>query len=384
MSADFGIYIHWPFCESRCPYCDFNAHVRPKVFALDDKAMGEAFARELSTLVGMTALRNARSVFFGGGTPSLMPPSLVGALIEDIHKTFGLARDAEITLEANPSSVEATRFAGYRAAGVNRISIGVQSFDDAILRFLGRRHGAKEASLAVTLAQKYFPRVSFDLIYALPEHGCAQWRSALSEACARSTGHLSLYQLTLEKGTAFFDLAARGRLRLPDAEQARRLFDLTQEVTNAHGLSAYEISNHAQTGHESVHNLIYWRYGFYLGLGPGAHGRFTDDSGRLISSANVLVPKVWHDQVLQTGHGFDRREVLGQRAQGDEYLLMSLRLREGLDLERYARLSGRALSKAMMDKFSALGLVRRDKERLCLTSLGRPLINRIVCDLASA
>ncbi len=297
----FGVYVHWPFCKAKCPYCDFNSHVRRD--AVDAMGFAEALASELTSLHAMAPGRKVTSVFFGGGTPSLMPPPAVAGVLEAVHRLWGLPGEAEITLEANPTSVEARNFRGYRAAGVNRLSVGVQALDDQDLVSLGRQHTAPEAIAAFRLAAGIFPRVSFDLIYARPGQTTAQWASELSRALAEQRGHMSLYQLTIEEGTRYFDLWRAGSLRLPDEQLAIDLFDITQELTSRAGLDAYEVSNHAAPGHESRHNLLYWRYGEYAGAGPGAHSRIVLDTGARMALSGERHPETWRDLVARQGHG---------------------------------------------------------------------------------
>ena len=402
----FGVYIHWPFCAQKCPYCDFNSHVRfagwdePRYLAaykreldhvanllapspgsdlkiasdLSPPRRGEGSARDIFTsphwgevaqrsragegAIGdlATRPRTVSSIFFGGGTPSLMQPATVAAILDHIAALWPVAPDAEITLEANPGSVEAGRFRGYRAAGVNRVSIGVQSLRDTDLKRLGRIHSAAEAKAAVALAHKTFDRVSFDLIYARPQQTHADWRAELQEALAMAGRHLSLYQLTIEPETPFADLHARGRLVVPEAEAAHDLYELTQELTEAAGLPQYEISNHAAPGEESRHNLIYWRYGAYAGVGPGAHGRL-DTADAHLATATERNPERWLARVEEAGHGLAEIEALSPAARADEMLLMGLRLAEGVDLGRLARLGGVAPRASVLAELAAEGLI---------------------------
>ncbi|MGL4325203.1 MAG: radical SAM family heme chaperone HemW, partial [Beijerinckiaceae bacterium] len=336
----FAVYVHWPFCASKCPYCDFNSHVR---FAPVDEARHvAAFKRELARQKVWKPHAEVRSIFFGGGTPSLMKPETVGAIIDAVAATWTLESNAEITLEANPTSVEATRFRGYRAAGVNRVSLGVQAMNDADLRALGRLHSAEEAMQAVKIARDHFERYSFDLIYARPDQTPAQWRAELTQALSHAGDHISLYQLTIEPDTWFAKLHAAGKLKTPDADMGRDLWDVTQEVCNATGFPAYEISNHARPGGESRHNLVYWRYGDYAALGAGAHGRITTGKGR-IGFANEKIPEKWLAAVEAHGHAMTEEFTLNREEQSDEFLLMGLRLREGIDPKRYEALSGHGL-----------------------------------------
>ncbi|GJE00119.1 radical SAM family heme chaperone HemW [Methylobacterium isbiliense] len=377
----FGVYLHWPFCAAKCPYCDFNSHVRHA--PPDEAAWRAAFAREIAHVAALTPGRTVTSIFLGGGTPSLMQPATVGALLDAVAGAWSLAPDAEVTLEANPTSVEAERFRGYRAAGVNRVSLGVQALDDASLKALGRLHSAEEAMRAVETAARHFARYSFDLIYARPGQTPAAWAAELRAAIARAAEHLSLYQLTIEEGTPFHGLAAAGRLVVPEEETARALFDVTQEVCAAAGLPAYEISNHARPGAESRHNLLYWRYGEYAGLGPGAHGRLVRPEGR-IGTVTERRPEAWLDRVARDGHGLTATEMLSPAEEGDEFLLMGLRLREGIDPARYAALSGRAIDPDRLGGLMAEGLVRRTRSgRIAATARGAPVLNAVVAELAA-
>jgi oxygen-independent coproporphyrinogen-3 oxidase len=382
MMADpgFGIYVHWPFCAAKCPYCDFNSHVRRA--GVDQQRYAAAFARELETFRVRTGLRTVSSVFLGGGTPSLMEPATVACVLETIGRLWHVESDAEITLEANPSSVEAGRFRGYRAAGVNRVSLGVQALDNVALRFLGRQHSVEEALAAIRLARGIFPRLSFDLIYARPGQTLAAWEAELNAAIDHAVDHLSLYQLTIEEGTAFHALHAAGRLVLPDADQAASLYELTQSVTEARGLPAYEVSNHARPGAECRHNLIYWRYGEYVGVGPGAHGRFVEGGRRVVTIAE-RVPETWLKLVESCGHGCRDGEILDRGEEADEYLLMGLRLAEGVDVARFERLAGRSLPAERIDLLSREGLIASvGNSRLRATPAGMMVLDALVADLA--
>src|SRR5437016_6002323 len=300
MKTAFGVYVHWPFCLSKCPYCDFNSHVRHT--AIDEERYVRAFAAEIATTAQRAPGRTVTTIFMGGGTPSLMKPETVGAILDTVGKHWAVARDVEVTLEANPTSVEATRFAGYRAAGVNRVSLGVQALDDASLKELGRLHTAQEALDAVKIAREAFERYSFDLIYARPGQTPQMWADELKLAIAEAAEHLSLYQLTIEEGTPFFGLHAAGKLKTPNEGTARALYDVTQEVCARHGLPAYEISNHARAGAECRHNLVYWRGEEYAGIGPGAHGRL-DIGGARHATATEKRPETWPLPVEAPGHG---------------------------------------------------------------------------------
>jgi putative oxygen-independent coproporphyrinogen III oxidase len=377
----FGVYVHWPFCLSKCPYCDFNSHVRHA--AVDEDRFARAFAREIETTAARIPRREVSSIFLGGGTPSLMRPQTVGAMLDAIGKFWRVAPDAEVTLEANPTSVEAARFAGYRAAGVNRVSLGVQALDDASLKALGRLHTAREALDAVAIARAAFERYSFDLIYARPDQTPAMWAGELKQAISEAAEHLSLYQLTIEEGTPFFGLHAAGKLKTPDEATARALYDVTQEICDAHGLPAYEISNHARAGAESRHNLVYWRGEEYAGIGPGAHGRLDIDGVRH-AIATEKRPESWLMRVEATGHGVVTDDRLNSEERADEFLLMGLRLAEGIDPERYAALSGRALDPRRIAILREQGAISVDAAgRLRVTQAGFPVLDAVVADLAA-
>ncbi len=379
--AGFGVYVHWPFCASKCPYCDFNSHVRHA--PVDEGRFLRAFRAEIAHVAARTPGRTVSSVFLGGGTPSLMQPATVAGLLDAIGQAWSVAPGVEITLEANPTSVEAERFRGYRAAGVNRVSLGVQAMDDVSLKQLGRLHSATEAMAAVRVAAAHFERYSFDLIYARPDQSPAAWRAELEGAIARAAEHLSLYQLTIEPGTPFFGLAAAGKLVPPDDDSARALYDVTQEVCDRAGLPAYEISNHARPGAESRHNLLYWRYGEYAGIGPGAHGRLVEAEGR-IGTVTERAPEAWLARVEAQGHGIVETEALAASDQGDEFLMMGLRLREGIDPRRYAALKGRTLEARRIDDLVAEGLIaRRSDGRIAATPAGAPVLNAVVAALAA-
>jgi oxygen-independent coproporphyrinogen-3 oxidase len=380
--AGFGVYVHWPFCASKCPYCDFNSHVRAG--GIDEVRFRAAFLKELEHWASVAPGRRVGSIFFGGGTPSLMSPVTTGAILEAVAGLWTVEPEAEITLEANPSSVEAGRFRGYRTAGVNRVSLGVQSLDDNVLRTLGRLHTAAEARAAIEVARGTFDRFSFDLIYARPGQTLEAWRGELAAALALAGGHLSLYQLTIEEGTPFAELHARGKLRVPDPERARAFYRLTQELTEAAGLPAYEISNHAAPGEECRHNLLYWRYGEYAGVGPGAHGRVVAGRVRQATEAERN-PERWAVEVEARGHGLAEMAPLGRAEEADEALLMGLRLTEGIDLGRLAALTGFVPGEAAITELAALGFVeRRAGRRVCATPAGRVVLDQIVLQLASA
>ena len=377
----FGVYVHWPFCLSKCPYCDFNSHVRHA--AIDEARFVRAFTTEIAATAARVPGREAVSVFFGGGTPSLMQPATVGAILDAIARHWKLAPNVEVTLEANPTSVEATRFRGYRAAGVNRVSLGVQALDDAALVALGRLHSAEEALAAVAIARTTFPRYSFDLIYARPEQTVAAWREELARAIAEAGDHLSLYQLTIEPDTPFAALHAAGKLAAPDDDTGRALYDATQEGCDSRGLPAYEISNHARPGGECRHNLVYWRYGEYTGIGPGAHGRLSVD-GHRYATAGEKNPERWLSLVEARGHGLVEDDVLTRTEQADELLLMGLRLAEGIELARYADVAGKPLDPARIADLAQGGMVETTpKGRLRVTAAGFPVLDAVVADLAA-
>lgn len=378
--AGFGVYVHWPFCAAKCPYCDFNSHVRHE--PVDEARFAAAFVRELQYNAALAPGREVTSIFFGGGTPSLMRPATIGAILEGIAANWSIAPDAEITLEANPTSVEAERFRGYRAAGVNRVSLGVQAMNDADLKALGRKHTAAEALAAVKLAAQSFERYSFDLIYARPRQTPEQWAAELEEAISHAVEHLSLYQLTIEPGTWFSRLHAAGKLVVPDDDVARALYDTTQEVCARHGLPAYEISNHARPGCESRHNLVYWRYGEYVGVGPGAHGRLVTPEGRVALSTERH-PETWLERTERDGNGIVERERLSGIDQADEFLLMGLRLVEGIDPARYTAFSGRSISQQRMHDLEQQGFLQWRNGHVRATPAGLPILNALIAELAA-
>jgi len=343
VSEDLALYIHWPFCLAKCPYCDFNSHVRERI---DHNRFGTALRTELAYEAARIGTRRLGSIFFGGGTPSLMEPQLVADLIADAVRYFSPDRDIEITLEANPTSVEAGILAAFRAAGVNRLSLGVQSLDSSALAALGRQHSVGEAKHALELARALFPRLSFDLIYARPNQTEVEWRNELYEALTLAADHLSLYQLTIEPGTQFEARHRRGEMELPDSDYAARLYDATAEETTKFGLKRYEISNYAKVGAESRHNLAYWRYSDYLGIGPGAHQRLTFPEGRVAESRH-RAPESWAALVEQLGHGRAHREEIGSLNSGREMLLMGLRLTAGVDCVRFEARTGISLDEAI-------------------------------------
>ena len=352
----FGVYVHWPFCAQKCPYCDFNSHVRHQGW--DEARFLDAYKRELDSVAALTGPRHVRSIFFGGGTPSLMKPETTAAILDHIAKLWTVDANAEITLEANPGSVEAGRFKGYRASGVNRVSMGLQSLRDEDLRKLGRIHTVAESKAALEIARATFERFSFDLIYARPGQKPDAWRGELSEALDLAGDHLSLYQLTIEPDTPYAALHAAGKLIVPDPDAALELWDITQELTEARGLGGYEISNHARPGQESRHNLLYWRYGEYAGIGPGAHGRLLAGDRRHATVAERN-PEAWCALVEAKGDGFTEVTELTRPEQADEMLLMGLRLREGIDLARLAALGGVTPDTSVIGKLVDLGLLEQ-------------------------
>ncbi len=377
----FGVYLHWPFCLSKCPYCDFNSHVRHA--AVDEPRFARAFAAEIAATAARTPFRTVSTIFLGGGTPSLMQPATVGAVLDAVARHWSIAPDVEVTLEANPTSVEAARFRGFRAAGVNRVSLGVQALDDAALKELGRLHSAREALAAVGIARSIFQRYSFDLIYARPGQTPAAWTAELQRAIAEAGEHLSLYQLTIEQDTPFAALHAAGKLAVPDEDSARALYDTTQAVCASAGLPAYEISNHARPGGECRHNLIYWRAHEYAGIGPGAHGRL-DVAGERRATATEKRPEAWLARVEALGHGIVADEALTAEQRADEFLLMGLRLAEGIDPRRFARLAGRTLDPRRIAVLREQGAVEVTASgTLRATLAGFPVLDAVVADLAA-
>ncbi|HUN52868.1 MAG TPA: radical SAM family heme chaperone HemW [Candidatus Sulfotelmatobacter sp.] len=377
----FGVYVHWPFCRSKCPYCDFNSHVRDKV---EQPRWRRALEAELAYFAARLPRRSVTSIFFGGGTPSLMPPDTAASVIAAVGRHFPVAGDIEVTLEANPTSVEAGRFAAFRDAGVNRVSLGVQALDDAALRFLGRQHSAAEALTAVATARRHFARVSFDLIYARPEQSAAAWRAELARALDHGLEHLSLYQLTIEPNTGFHGAVARGVFTPPDADAAATLYELTQELCDRAGLPAYEISNHARSGAASRHNLTYWRCGDYIGIGPGAHGRVTIDGIRH-ATQQVRKPETWLERVENIGHAIEIEEAISAEMQFEELLMMGLRLAEGVPLERMGQVGGRALAEffagRQLQRLIDGGFLLLDATHLKATSSGRQVLNTVLAEL---
>jgi putative oxygen-independent coproporphyrinogen III oxidase len=378
-SPGFGVYLHWPFCAAKCPYCDFNSHVRHH--AIDQNRFARAFRREIETMRSRTGPKTVKSIFLGGGTPSLMEPQTVSALLDAVAEHWTVPANIEVTLEANPSSVEADRFRGYRAAGVNRVSLGVQALNDRDLKFLGRLHNVEEALSAIGLAREIFPRLSFDLIYARPDQALAEWERELNEAIGYAADHLSMYQLTIEQGTPFAALHMAGKIKMLDDGHAADLYALTQEVTAQHGLPAYEVSNHAAPGAESRHNLVYWRYGEYAGIGPGAHGRFMEGNTRSVTISEKM-PERWLDMVEAGGTGVVEEERLTPSQQADEMLMMGLRLHEGIDVQRYESLAQRTFDRQRLLTLQEDGMVAfLGNSRLRVTPKGMILLDAVLVEL---
>ena len=374
----FGIYIHWPFCLSKCPYCDFNSHVHDSI---DHDRWLTSYLKEIDHAASLTPGRIVETVFFGGGTPSLMKPETVAAIIEKIRKTWPQGNDVEITLEANPTSVEAEKFKAFKEAGVNRVSLGIQSLRADDLKFLGRTHDIHQARQAIELAATTFDRFSFDLIYARPNQTAQMWQEELNEALDLAVGHLSLYQLTIEQGTPFYVQYQRGEFRIPDQELAADLYDITQDTLEARGLPAYEVSNHAKEGEASRHNLIYWRYGDYAGIGPGAHGRLTLPSGKIATRAH-RAPDIWLQQVAEQGHGWHTPEPINRTQRTLEALMMGLRLHEGVPFARLREeYNGNPFEVIDQKKLQTMideGLMMDDKETLRTTPQGLKKLNGVL------
>ncbi len=376
-NGGFGLYIHWPFCQAKCPYCDFNSHVSREI---DQFRWLRAYLGELDRVAAEVPDRVLNTVFFGGGTPSLMHPDVVAAILERVRKLWPTSNDMEVTLEANPGSVEAGRFVGYRDGGVNRISMGIQALNDADLQRLGRIHSVAEARQAFDIARKTFDRVSFDLIYARQNQTLDAWTSELNEALSMAIDHLSLYQLTVEQGTAFGDRYERGKLRgLPEDELAADMYEVTQEICAKAGMLPYEVSNYAAIGSESRHNQIYWRYGDYAGIGPGAHARLTLNGTRHAIEA-WRNPTKWLD-AIEGGNGEKPREAIALPDQASEFLMMGLRLTEGVDLNRFSALSGSSLNKQRLDNLLNLGFVDLTNHRLMVLPKGRMVLNSVLAEL---
>ncbi len=377
--AGFGLYVHWPYCTSKCPYCDFNSHV---ALQINHGEWIRAYCSDIARYGGEFGGRVLRSIYFGGGTPSLMPPAVVEAVIDAAMASWSPANDIEITLEANPSSVEQERFRGYRAAGVNRLSLGIQALSDKDLRALGRLHSLDDAIAALEIARCTFERVSFDLIYARQDQTLGDWRAELKSALAFSPDHLSLYQLTIEDGTAFGDRNARGLLPgLPGEDVATDLYDLTQDMTKAAGLEAYEISNHARPGFESAHNLIYWRGGDWLGVGPGAHGRLSVGGNRFATQTRAA-PSQWLSDVTGDG-GEARRDLLSEKAAAEEMLMMGLRLASGVERARLSAIQSNSFD-SHINSLIDLGMLRRDRDHIAAAPAGRRVLNAVLRDLIAA
>lgn len=379
MSAPLALYIHWPFCVSKCPYCDFNSHVRESV---DHDGWLAALLADMAHEAALTAGRPLTSIFFGGGTPSLMPPATVATLITAAEQYWGFADNIEITLEANPSSVEAARFVDLAAAGVNRVSLGLQSLDDAALAFLGRAHSVAESLDALTIAQRHFNRVNIDLIYARPDQTAAQWKAELQQAIAFGTDHMSLYQLTIEPGTRFETMVRTDQFVPADDDESAALYDLTQALTTAAGIPAYEISNHARPGSESRHNLSYWRYDDYIGIGAGGHGRRLN-----FATQRHKKPENFLTSVARNRHGIASEEALDPATRATEALLMGLRLAEGIDLNRLSQRTGVArdalLDLSAVDRIASLGLIAWDGEHVTVTLKGMPLLDAILPEIVA-
>ena len=379
-NAGFGVYIHWPFCQAKCPYCDFNSHVREVISESD---WVKAMATEIEATANLTGPRHVDTVFFGGGTPSLMSPETVSSILEAIKANWTLRPDAEVSLEANPTSVEAHRFEGYKQAGVNRVSLGVQSLDDGHLKALGRRHTAFEARQAFDIARKNFDRVNFDLIYARQHQTLNDWRIELDRALELAVDHLSLYQLTIEPQTAFGRLAKAGKLLgLPKDSVASDMYSITQDVCGAAGMPAYEVSNHARADAQSEHNLIYWRYGDYAGIGPGAHGRLTI-AGTKIATTSPSSPEDWLKKALASGQAFEQEEVISIEDQLLEYVMMSLRLAEGCDMERVHAFSNGGLNEGRIKDLMDQGFLKRTNKSLIATAKGRIVLNSLLAEMLS-
>ena len=379
-NGGFGLYIHWPFCEAKCPYCDFNSHVTRQI---DQAAWKAAYLTELDRYAELVPNRVLNSIFFGGGTPSLMEPDTVAAILERVKKHWPIANDLEVTLEANPGSVEAGRFLEYAQGGVSRISMGVQALNDNDLRRLGRTHSLPEARQAFDIARQTFDRVSFDMIYARQDQSLEEWRNELTEALHMAVDHFSLYQLTIEPGTAFGDRLSKGGLKgLPKDDLAADMYQLTQELCDKKGLGAYEVSNHAKIGAESRHNLIYWRYGDYIGIGPGAHGRITLNGARNATEA-FANPQRWLDSVQQKQPEMVFEPIPAEE-QAIEFLLLGLRINEGISKQRYERLAGEPLQRQALDDLLDLGMIREAGDRVRTTRAGRLVLNSVLTSLLTS
>ena len=377
-NGGFGIYIHWPFCAAKCPYCDFNSHVRNNI---DQKQWLKSYLNEVNRVSKNTSSRFLDSVFFGGGTPSLIEPWVINDILNEIQKHWTTKDNFEVTLEANPGSVDAKNFKAYRSAGVNRISIGIQSLNEKDLKALGRTHTVKEALSAFEIAQQNFTAVSFDLIYARQNQNLTQWEMELNQALDLGASHMSLYQLTIEQGTAFGDRYNRGLLKgLPSDDISAELYDITSKLCESRGFSAYEVSNYAQEGSESVHNLVYWRYGDYIGIGPGAHGRLTID-GKRYATETFLSPEEWLTKVDNQGSGESRLSELSQEQQAAEMVMMGLRLNEGVNFKRFENLSGSAFSEEKLSFLKSIQLIEQKKGNIIATFSGRKVLNSVLAEL---
>ena len=373
-AGGFGIYLHWPFCQAKCPYCDFNSHVSREI---DQNRWLRAYLAEIDRYAAEVPDRVLRSIFFGGGTPSLMEPDVVGAILERIARHWPQANDLEVTLEANPGSVEAGRFRAFRDAGVSRVSMGIQALNDRDLQRLGRIHTVNEALKAFDVARDCFERVSFDLIYARQDQDPDEWRTELKQALSLAIDHISLYQLTIEDGTAFGDRYSLGKLRgLPDDDDAAKMYEITQDITESAGFETYEVSNHARPGAESRHNTLYWKYGDYIGIGPGAHGRVTLNHQRYATEA-VRMPDGWL-LAAEGGNGDKIRDGLIKDDQATEFLLMGLRLVEGVDLERFRALAGHDVSPSTIAELTDLGMVEVSQSTIRVTPRGRMVLNAVI------
>lgn len=379
-----GLYVHWPFCLAKCPYCDFNSHVSDSI---DQQRWRDAYLQSLDYYATLMPGREIGSIFFGGGTPSLMPPETVAAIIDRIQKNWKISNDVEITLEANPTSVEAGKFRGFRDAGINRVSLGVQALNNDDLKFLGRKHDVQDAIKAIDIARENFGRFSFDLIYARPNQNLSAWEQELEKAVTLSDGHLSLYQLTIERGTPFFLDYSRGVFSIPDEDVAADFYNVTQDVLEAHGLPAYEVSNHAREGNESRHNLVYWHYDDYIGIGPGAHGRVTLN-GLKNATRDHRAPEIWLERVEKEGHGGHPFEPIEPSDRMTEALMMGLRLRGGVEVAKLETESGQALGNVIdlqkLQKLRDEKLMETDSDRLRLTREGMLRLNAVVPYLLKA
>lgn len=365
-----SLYIHWPYCLSKCPYCDFNSHVRPSI---DEESWAKAMQLEIKSYAEQYPDRIIKSIFWGGGTPSLISPSTVVSLLSQINASWPLAENCEITLEANPNSIEAQKFSDFKAAGITRVSVGIQALNDLDLIALGRKHSAAEARKALDIAFSTFDRASFDLIYTRENQTLEAWRKELQEALTYKPSHLSLYQLTLEPGTLFTQRAARGDLILPQEDLAADFYELTQNIMKRHGMHAYEVSNHARPGHECQHNLVYWRYGDFLGLGPGAHGRI---GGKAIQ--NIKAPEMWQEAVTKVGRGVKQQLILTSEEIFSEFFLMGLRLSEGINLDRYPDLTAEFYNEAAFDELKSGGFIEGTPHHFRATAKGRLCLNQVV------